>query len=58
MTMHLPAAHEQTYLGDGAYARSRGYDIELYTSNGVTETDHVFLGPTELTALLAWLGAP
>lgn len=41
-----------TYLGDGAYAADRGQDIKVYASNGVFETNAVYLGDEELLRLL------
>lgn len=31
------------YLGDGVYAEFDGYQIKLYTSNGMTESEPIFL---------------
>lgn len=44
------------YLGDGAYARKVSYGVELYTSNGVAETNHVILEPPVLAQFLRWVG--
>ena len=40
------------YLGDGAYASDRGPDIKVYASNGVFETNAVYLGDEEMLRLL------
>jgi hypothetical protein len=52
-----PPTRNDTYLGDGAYVRTGSYEgeIVLYTSNGISETNCVVLGETELDALLRWL---
>lgn len=36
-----------TYLGDGAYAKRGSYrgEIIVYTSNGITDENHVYLEP-------------
>ena len=39
------------YLGDGAYDRFTGYSFILFTSDGVTEQNHVCLERNELQAL-------
>lgn len=40
---------KKTYLGDGLYAESDGYQIRLYTDS-MFEDDQVFLDPEVLTA--------
>ena len=50
------ARNLETYLGDGAYAYLAEYgDIILYTSNGITETNRVVLGPYEMQAFSEWI---
>lgn len=44
-----------TYLGDGAYAEFSGWDVCIYTSNGVARTGSVYLGDHELDNLLNFL---
>ena len=39
------------YLGDGAYARFTGYSFILFTTDGLTEQNHVHLEKLELEAL-------
>lgn len=39
------------YLGDGAYVRFTGYSFILFTSDGITEMNHVHLEKNELDAL-------
>lgn len=46
---------EATYLGDGLYAKYDGWQIELYVSNGVSETNRVYLEPSVLQAFQAWV---
>lgn len=45
------------YLGDGAYARVLSYGVELYTSNGIHETNNVVMEPEVLDRFLKWLSA-
>lgn len=39
------------YLGDGAYVRFTGYSFILFTTNGITESNHIHLEKNELDAL-------
>lgn len=40
------------YLGDGVYARHNcANQIEIYTSNGITESDPIYLEPEVMQAL-------
>ena len=48
---------EKVYLGDGAYAEYDGFQMRIYTSNGVEETNEVFLGADELEALIEFIKA-
>lgn len=41
-----------TYLGDGLYYSFDGYQIKLFTTNGITTTNEVFLEPEVLDRLL------
>lgn len=34
------------YIGDGAYVTFDGFQIRLFTSNGINETNEVFLEPS------------
>lgn len=43
---------KKSYLGDGAYAQYTGFDIRLTTSDGISVTNEVALGPDELHAFL------
>jgi len=42
---------EGTYLGDGAYVKWNGYAYILYTSNGVTRTNEIYLEPSAMRYL-------
>jgi len=45
----------EAYLGDGAYVFFSGFgEVILYTSNGITETNVVVLGPYEIQAFDSW----
>lgn len=41
-----------TYLGDGAYARSSGFDVAVFTSNGVDQSEPVYLDASAIRALV------
>lgn len=43
---------DDTYLGDGAYLRREPGCLCLYTSNGISETNRVYLHPETLDNLL------
>lgn len=43
------------YLGDGLYASYDGYQLRLYTSDGISVTNEVFLEPLVYTALLEYV---
>lgn len=49
-TTPIPA---DTYLGDGVYARYDGWHVRLWTSDGIQETNVVYLDPHVLAALAA-----
>jgi hypothetical protein len=43
---------QATYLGDGVYAEDDAYcQIRLYTSNGITVTNEIFLEPQAIDRL-------
>lgn len=44
-----------TYLGDGAYASYDGYQVRIYTSDGIRTTNEVYLEPLVLKHFMAWL---
>lgn len=41
----------KTYLGDGVYAEVDGFNIWLYTDNGIEKSDRIALEPAVLSAL-------
>jgi hypothetical protein len=43
---------EKVYIGDGAFASFDGFGIWLTTSNGIEDTNRVFLEPAVFEALL------
>lgn len=45
----------KTYLGDGLYIDEDGYQIRLFTSDGVNDLFSVYLEPAVLEAFLSWL---
>jgi hypothetical protein len=49
--MNPPKTEPVEYLGDGAYVRYTGYSFIIFTSNGLTESNHVHLEDNELKAL-------
>jgi hypothetical protein len=46
---------EKVYLGDGAYVRHDGWNVVLYTSDGLLETNAVCLEPDVLAAFEQYL---
>lgn len=42
---------EKTYLGDGVYAEHDGFQVWIWTSNGVRESERIALEPVTLKAL-------
>jgi len=42
---------EPTYLGDGVYATFDGYQVWVWTSNGIRESERIALEPEVLDAL-------
>ena len=45
---------EQAYLGDGVYVREGNYpgEIILYTSDGIDETNHIFIDESMADTLI------
>ena len=39
------------YLGDGVYARYNGFSVEIFTYDGVSKMDSIFLEPRVIAAL-------
>ncbi len=54
-TLEPPGEHK-SYLGDGAYVDMGSYESEvvLTTEDGLSVTNRVVLGPTEVAVLLRW----
>lgn len=48
----------KTYLGDGLYVQSNGYQIRLFTDRGAEGVHEVFLGISELSSFMRFLGCP
>ncbi len=48
-------ASSKAYLGDGAYAESDGYAVILTTSNGLGDTNTIYLESDALLALLLFV---
>lgn len=47
--------NNKIYLGDGLYGEFDGYQFRLYTSNGFSEDNEVFLEPTVLNTFWRWV---
>ena len=45
---------EKEYLGDGVYAKFNGFYIELTTSDGILDTNTIYLEDTVFLALQAY----
>jgi hypothetical protein len=45
---------EQVYLGDGVFAHHDGYHIVLTTSNGIIETNKIYLDPWVISGLIQY----
>lgn len=46
---------DKTYLGDGLFAEYDGWQIKLYASDGIQETNTVYLEPQVLRAFEAYI---
>lgn len=46
---------EKVYLGDGVYAWYNGYAIVLTAENGIENTDAIYLEPSTLESLKAYI---
>lgn len=44
----------RTYLGDGVYARFDGFQVWVYTDNGVVQSTAIALEPAVLAALVGF----
>lgn len=45
----------QTYLADGVYVELAYGSVRLFTSNGVVETNKIFMDQETLSAFLSWI---
>lgn len=45
----------KTYLGDGAYVEFDGWSVIVTTSNGVSETNRIYLEPRCIENLLEFI---
>lgn len=44
----------ETYLGDGVYASFDGYQVWVYTSNGIRESERIALEPAVMKNLIGF----
>ena len=49
----MPKSNKE-YLGDGVYADFDGYHIKLTASDGVYDTDKIYLDPTVIKKLIEY----
>jgi len=49
--LELEKFYKTAYLGDGAYVGQREHDICVFTSDGMSVTNRVYLGESEMEAL-------
>lgn len=47
---------KKTYLGDGVYAEYDGYQVRVFTSDGLCDTNEIFFEVDNAYALYNWLG--
>lgn len=45
---------KETYLGDGVYAEFDGYQIWIYTSNGIERSPKIALEPSTFVSLVEY----
>lgn len=50
-------AKRKEYLGDGVYAEHDGYAVVLTTSNGIEQTNRIFLEPEVIRELKKYLSS-
>ena len=46
---------EKEYIGDGAFVSFDGFGIMLTTSNGVIDTNEIYLDPEVLAAFISYI---
>lgn len=51
----IPKTLRTVYLGDGLYASFDGFQLRLYASDGISETNEVFLDSDTLASLLQFV---
>jgi len=51
----MSTSHFQAYLGDGLYVEYDGFQVRLFTSNGIAVTNEVYLEPRVLSEFLGWV---
>lgn len=49
----MPKPNKQ-YLGDGVYADFDGYQVKLTVSDGVYDTDKIYLNPEVMKSLIEY----
>ena len=49
----MPKSNKQ-YLGDGVYANFDGYQVKLTASDGVYDTDKIYLNPEVMKSLIEY----
>jgi hypothetical protein len=54
MDARAPVEPYKDYLGDGVYAEFDGYQVWIWTSNGIVNGDKIALEPAVLRALNAF----
>lgn len=56
--MTVPGTERETstevYLGDGLYASFDGFQVKVYSSNGINATNEIYLEPVVFAALAAY----
>lgn len=45
----------EEYIGDGVYASYDGFQVRVYTGDGVETTNVIYFDPTVLAIFLGWL---
>jgi len=45
----------EVYLGDGAYVEWNGYAFVLYTSDGISRTNEIYLEPNSAHVLIKFI---
>jgi hypothetical protein len=45
---------KEQYIGDGVYAKFDGYQVEVYTFNGIEKTQHIYFDESTAEELVAF----